>query len=310
MTHGKSLQTKDKPVETAPFNQPLSRGEIRRRFLLDVMQENTVLLPFAICALGLIYSLLYAPLLGRSNMILTVTVAAGLFGLASLLWRSVVRYQQGYTRKMRQLTALYEAEQTLSIETRLQATYATLEQGFSEIKAQAGLQILYGLEHEYRQLQPVLQSGAEADLLSVSNLAVLVRETYLQGLNVLEHALELERAAGSTDPNQLQAEIDGLQRKAAAARQNPARRESLQLIQEKIDFNQERLDTLANLHLRVEELLHQAERCKASLSKTHIDLADLKAGASGASVDSVIITLQKTIERAKEVQAELKKMGY
>jgi hypothetical protein len=67
---------------------------------------------------------------------------------------------------------------------------------------------------------------------------------------------------------------------------------------------------LTNLQLRVEELLHQAERCEASLSKTHVDLADLKAGASGASVDSVIVTLQKTIERAKEVQAELKKLGY
>ena len=177
-------------------------------------------------------------------------------------------------------------------------------------KPRKGVRILHGLEHEYRQLQPVIQHGAEADLLSISNLAVLVRETYLQGLNVLEHALELERAAGSTDPGQLQAEIESLERKAAAARQNPAGAESLQLIQEKIDFNRERLDTLANLHLRVEELLHQAERCQASLSKTHIDLADLKAGASGASVDSVIVTLQKTIERAMEVQAELKKMGY
>jgi len=55
---------------------------------------------------------------------------------------------------------------------------------------------------------------------------------------------------------------------------------------------------------------HQAERCEASLSITHVDLVDLKAGASGASVNSVIVTLQKTIERAKEVQAELKKLGY
>jgi hypothetical protein len=198
----------------------------------------------------------------------------------------------------------------LSIESRLQDTYTSLEQGFNETKAQEGLKILYGLEHEYRQLQPVIQHGEEADLLSISNLAVLVRETYLQGLNVMEHALELERAAGSTDSNQLLAEIESLERKAAAVKQNPASAESLQLIQEKINFNRERLGTLTNLHLRVEELLHQAERCEASLSKTHVDLADLKAGASGTSVNSVIITLQKTIERAKEVQAELKKLGY
>jgi hypothetical protein len=267
-------------------------------------------LPFAICALSLIYSLLYAPVLGGSLIVWIVTLAAGLFGLASLLWQLVIRYQQGYTRKLQQLAALYEAEQTLSIESRLQDTYVCLEQGFNEIKAQEGLKILHGLEHEYRQLQPVIQHEAEADLLSISNLAVLVRETYLQGLNVLEHALELERAAGSADTNQLQAEIKSLERKAAAIKQNPASAESLALIQEKIGFNRERLEALSNLRLRVDELLHQAERCEASLSKTHIDLADLKAGASEASVDSVIVALQKTIERAMDVQAELKKLGY
>jgi hypothetical protein len=188
MTHGTSHQTKDNQPDTAPFNQPLSPREIRRQFLLDVLQEKDILFSFAICALGLIYSLLYAPVLGGSKMILMVTVGAGLFGAASLLWRSVIRYQQGYTRKLQELAALYEAEQTLSIESRLQDTYTSLEQGFNEINAQEGLKILYGLEHEYRQLQPVIQHGQEADLLSISNLAVLVRETYLQGLNVLEHA--------------------------------------------------------------------------------------------------------------------------
>jgi hypothetical protein len=310
MTHGTSLQTKNNQPDTAPFNQPVSQREIRRQFLLDVLQEKDVLFPFTICAIGLIYNLLYAPVLGGFSIVWIVTIAAGLFGAASLIWRSVIRYQRGYTRKLQELAALNDAEQTLSIESRLQNAYASLEQGFHEIEDQEGLKILFGLEHEYRQLQPVIQHGEEADLLSISNLSVLVRETYLQGLNVLEHALELERAVGSTDPNQLQAEIESLERKAAAVKQNPAGTESLQFIREKIDFNRERLDALANLHLRVEELLHQAERCKASLSKTHIDLADLKAGDSGASVDSVIVALQKTIERAMDVQAELKKLGY
>ena len=130
MAHGTSLHTKNDKPDTAPFNQPLSRGEIRRRFLLDVMQEKEVLFPFAICALGLIYSLLYAPVLGRSKMILMVTVAAGLFGFASLVWRSAIRYQQGYKRKSRELAALYEAEQTLSIESRLQDSIHRSGAGF------------------------------------------------------------------------------------------------------------------------------------------------------------------------------------
>ncbi len=61
---------------------------------------------------------------------------------------------------------------------------------------------------------------------------------------------------------------------------------------------------------RVEELLHQANRCEASLGKTRIELAALKADASEIGVSAIIETLSKTIDRAREVQEELKQMGY
>jgi len=81
--------------------------------------------------------------------------------------------------------------------------------------------------HEYNQLQPVIHREEEADLISMANLASLVSETYLQGLNVLDHALEIERAIGSTDIKQLQAEIKSLEQKAATVKNSPASVESL-----------------------------------------------------------------------------------
>ncbi len=208
MTSKPSPQSENDRPETSPNAQALSQREIRNLFLLDSLQTKTILLPFAVFAIGLIYNILYAPILGTSILVLIVTFTAGVFGAACFVWRSVIHYQQGYTQKLLELTAYYETENSLRIEASLHERFAILEQGINEINAQEGLKTLHRLEHDYRQLRQVLRRGEEADYLATSNLALLVRETVLQGLNVLEHALELECAIGSVDGNQLQEEIE------------------------------------------------------------------------------------------------------
>ena len=79
---------------------------------------------------------------------------------------------------------------------------------------------------------------------------------------------------------------------------------------ERIASNQERILIVGKLKRRVEALLYQAKRCEAALGKTRIELAALKADASETGVSTVIEALRKTIDRASEVQAELKQMGY
>jgi len=290
--------------------QLLSPRLIRRQFLLETLQEKRVLLPLAISALALIYLLMYAPVIGGGLIAGIIALVGGLCGAASLAWQAGIRYRQGYTHKLQALTAEFEAETALRLEAHLQQEVTGLEAGFREIQAPEGAKILHELEEEYRQLQPVITGGVEADLLANTNLAALVQETYVQGLNALEHALELERAIGAGANQQLETELKSLEQKAAAAANNPEAGDSLALTLEKIDSCKERLGIVKKLHLRVEQLLHQADRCAASLNKTRIELAALKADASDESVITVITSLQKTIERAKEVQAELKKLGY
>ena len=60
----------------------------------------------------------------------------------------------------------------------------------------------------------------------------------------------------------------------------------------------------------MDALLYQAKRCEASLGKTRIELAALKVDASETGVSAVTEGLRVTIERAREVQEELKGMGY
>jgi hypothetical protein len=73
--------------------------------------------------------------------------------------------------------------------------------------------------------------------------------------------------------------------------------------------HKERLELIGRLELRVDELLHQANRCEATLHQTRIELAALKADSAEASVSEVIQSLQSTISQAKEVQDEMKKLG-
>ncbi len=67
---------------------------------------------------------------------------------------------------------------------------------------------------------------------------------------------------------------------------------------------------MGQLLLRVDQLLHQAGACEASLHRTRVEIAALRADSVESSVNAVIGTLRKTITQAKEVQDELKRLGY
>ena len=59
-----------------------------------------------------------------------------------------------------------------------------------------------------------------------------------------------------------------------------------------------------------EELLHQCGRCEASLHLTRIQLNDLNAEGSQIGINAVTETLRNAINQAKEVQEELRRLGY
>jgi hypothetical protein len=288
----------------------LSACEVRKQLLIDILQDKCSLLPLALSIGALLYSLLYAPVLGGLIISLGVFSITAFVSLTMFIWRYVICFQQNFALKSQELIAYYEAQNLFLEKQRLIETHARLEHGFSEIKASEGLSTLHKLDHEYKALEPVLISGKETDLLSISSLEALVKETYLRGLSVLVDVFELERAIRSTDHAQLQVEITELQRKASTAVYDPSQQKWIAQVNERIASNQERLNMVSNLNKRVEELLYQANRCEASLGKTRIELAALKADASEIGVSAVLETLRTTIDRAREVQEELKQLGY
>lgn len=174
-----------------------------------------------------------------------------------------------------------------------------------------GFKTLLELEYEHGQLQSALRRRKETEPLAVTYIPSLAGEVYRQGVSVLRDGLELLEAIRSPGEEKLMAEmrelesgIETLKREGTDVASVKAR-----LREEKLASHQQRLEAIQRQHLRVDELLHQAGRCVATLGQTGLELAALKAEGAGTSIGAVTETLRKTIEEAREVQEELKRLG-
>lgn len=185
-----------------------------------------------------------------------------------------------------------------------------LEGGFSRTKSQQGLKTLRQLIYEYGQLQPFLERKAERASLSAAHVPPLAEETYRQGLSMLRDALELIQVTQAPDQQRLEAETIELEKEIEALRSHEAQGRRVKIKEETLSSHRERLELMQQQRLRVDELLHQAGRCEASLHRARIELAALKADISEGSVSEVTETLRKTINQAREVQEELNRLGY
>ena len=173
---------------------------------------------------------------------------------------------------------------------------------------------LVQLISEYEQLQTALSQQRATDPLSTSLIPGMAEETCRRGLGVLSDALELMQifqTPGRTSVRfKLEKQIAGLVKDIQALKSNPDQVELIKVKKESLIFCKKRLDMLNQLQLHIEQLLYHAQRCEAALQTTRVELAAVRAGSSKSSVDSVIEVLQERINQVKEVQDELKKMGY
>ncbi len=173
-----------------------------------------------------------------------------------------------------------------------------------------GLMTLLDVVYEYEQLKALLNRQKETEPLSVAYIPSLVDEAYQQAMTVLEGALELMRALRSVDRSRMEAEIAELQKEIELLRGDETQAARVKIKEETIALESERLQMVKRQEIRVEELLHQARRCGAALNSTRIELTALKAESAETGVQAVTDTLRRTISQAKEVQEEMKRMGF
>lgn len=287
----------------------LSEETIRKALRSDALQHPATIIPIASCLLSTIYIVLYAPIFGGSIIAFVLIVGSGLAAIGTFFWRFFIRFNDEYVKKTQELLDAMDREGGARYRTDLRQKRERLQIGFLDGNCPEGLKAVQDLVHEYEHLQPILVSRRISDPLSIAHIPVLVEETYQLGLGVLGHALELVKSIQSPHNRRLRTEIANLENEILILEEDDPQSARALIKEQTLNSHKERLELINRLELRVDELLHQADRCEATLHETRIELAALKADSAETSVSEVIQTLQKTIRQAKEVQEEMKRLG-
>ena len=290
--------------------ESLSEPAIKRQLLSDAVQHPATLLPLAGLVMSALYLVLVSPILGGGRLAMVLLGVSGTMATAGFVWRYVLHYTEEYGKRARELMDLLDEERARLEQAEVRQLRDALQGGLSNVGSAEGLKALIELVDEYEELQPALGHQRDTDPLSTSIVPSLAGETYRQGLNVLSDALELMRAVRTPGRERLEREITGLEREVEALEADESQAERLRIKEDTLASHKQRVSILEQLQLSVDQLLFQAGRCEASLHRTRIELSAIRIGSSETSVDSVTEALRRTIQQAKEVQDELRRLGY
>ena len=288
----------------------LTERAIRKELRSAALQHPATILPLAIAVLSLFHLVGISPFSGQASWAIIPLVVAGIGAAGSFSWIYSIRHDVEYAKKVQEIMAVQSRESREVEEAELRQLRDTLRTGFSDVTSATGLRALADLVLEYEQLQLALDQPVANASLSLARLPGLSEETYRQGLNVLAKGLQLNRTIHTSNKGRLRAEIVDLQKEIETLRKDDSQARRVEILEGTVANRQERLELLNQQQLRVDELFYQCDRCEASLARTRIEVAALQAGTSETSVNAVVEPLQRTIDQAKDVQEEMKKLGF
>ena len=287
-----------------PQMEDLSERAIKKRLRLDAIKHPVTIIPLVLSILFIIIAVIGA------WWAIIPAIIAGMVASASFFWRYSVRHNEEYARIVEELMDSHEQDTSEREQSELTRLQQDIQAGFSRVNSFEGLKALQDLVHEYEQIQPLLAQEDRTDPLAVAHIPALAEETFRQGLGVLAGSLELMREIRSLNNEKLRSEAVQLEQEIESLRYDESQTERLKILGATLASHKGRLDLIAQQQLRVDGLLHQSDSCEASLHRVRIELATLRADSVDASASTVISALEKTISQAREVQEELKRLGY
>jgi uncharacterized membrane-anchored protein len=288
----------------------ISERAIKKKIRSEAIHHPFTVLPLTLFGLSIIYLGIFPATFGGTLLAIILLISSGVLAAASFFWRYSVRYSDAYSKQFQELMESQEQAQREKEQAEIEQLLEATQSGFQKINSVEGIKAVKELIYEYDQLQHVFEHKKEKDSLGVAHIPALAEETYRQGLSVLEDALEVGLAIHSSDKKNLEEAVKKLEKEIELLGRDETQAAKLEIKQATMSSHKERLDMIKQEQLRVDKLLYQCDRCEASLHRTRMELASLKVSSSETSVSAVTETLQKTINQAKEVQEELKKLGY
>ena len=288
----------------------LSEVSIRKVLRSEALQHPATLIPLALAGLSLIHLIGISPFPIGALWAVILLIGSLLAGAASFFWIYSIRHDAAYAKLLKEIMSQQGLEIRKANLAEIQELRDDLHSGLTAIDSTAGLKAVTDLEYEYEQLQLVLNWDDEAASNSIAHIPALAEETYLEGLNVLANWLLLSRAIHTSNKGMLEAEIVQIEKEIETLKNDDRQERRVKIRQETVASHQELLEMIDQQQYHADDLLYQCDRCEASLSRTRIELASLQAGSSKSSVGGVTETLRRTIDQAKEVQEELRRLGF
>jgi serine/threonine protein kinase len=270
--------------------------------LMAAIQFPEALLPLALSIVSFAYFLLLAPELGFGISSVVVGMLFLLAAAKGVLNHLGVEYDLA-SERITQEQERHRSEETYS---QLKKVSDSLRDGFEAAGSQPGRQVLTQLNNEFEHWKRANIRRGDSDPLSMLLVPQLVIETYRRGISALGDALALAAESADSDVGRLKLESRALEEdlKGPLPPKLKSQKEAL------LSSHRERLAGIAKLNEAQEKLFFQAELCEAALHKGRMEVVAMRSGARNGNVDAVIQALQKTIEQVKEVQAEVRRLGY
>ena len=296
-------------AETASI-ELLSEAAIRKSLRSAALQHPATIIPSGLAALCVVYLAIFAS--GFIPPLLAIIVLLGslLGAVASFGWIYSIRHDSEYAKLVQEILTRQGKENQENQQASTEQLREDLRTGLSAINSEAGLKALNNLDYEYEELNLVLNQQDNTASISVAHIPGLAEETYRQGLNVLAKGLQLARAVRVSNREKLENEVVELQKEIESLEKHGSHERRVNIRQEKVALRKDHIERLNQQQYRLDELLFQSDLCESTLATTRIELASLQAGSTETSVNAVTETLQRTIDQAKEVQAEMQKLGY
>ena len=292
--------------ETPNYDVAKPMPDARSKAVVESLQYPPTLAALTGTALSAIYLALLAPILGYGVFALLALVALPPVAVAGF----ILRYPREHVRAEELIERSEEQKRQDREDAQLSLFEQQLREGFVAAGSPEGLKALTQLTTEFALLRPDLGQRRDNDPLSMSLVPSLAVETYRRGLSVLGDAQELVDAIRTSGADRLREEVGTLEREIAAMKLDPSQTDRQQLKENSLALHRDRLRSFEELRLRADQLFFQAQRCEASLNRTRMDLLGIRTGSRETNIDSVITRLQRTIDQAKAIQAEIRRLGY
>jgi class 3 adenylate cyclase len=298
--------------EIAPPLMARSVGRPRPAAVIDALQHPSTLVSLIVTGLSLIYLAVLSSDLGMSALA-TITLALGTIAtVASFAHRYSIGYSGWRDEVAAQLQQMDHEADAREIARERADTRERLEYGYGRLGSQHGREgsdVLYGLADEFDAIADLLRrSHSRASLSESALLPDLADETYRYGMSALSDALELLEFAEGPQQQRLVTELADVEERLALDEYSDMR--ARERDEQRLASHQQLLAHHADTCERACDLMFEAERCTAALADTRIELSSVRAGETRLDVDAVVQTLQETIRRVRDVQNEMRRMGY